>query len=97
MKSLANNLLISIGISIIIGISLGYINRTQKYYFLDPGGPKREISEETYLDSDFNPSSVIEKEFNTRQAILFGTLSFGVCVIIIGITNKRRLNNLPRN
>jgi hypothetical protein len=93
MKGLLNNLLISIGISLIVGVFVGQSKKIEKYYSINAEKPKREITKEAYnailIYQSYKKHLVaVEKQFNTLQAVTFGILSLGACLAIIGVSNK---------
>lgn len=88
MKSLLNNLFISIGISLVVAVIVGNMKKIERYYLVYEHEPKREVTKEMYSDKIQMEYGTIEKIFNRQQAITFGLLSFGGCLIILGIANK---------
>lgn len=93
MHTLLKGLLISIGISLSVGVIFGQKNKIENYYYLEQEHPKREITKATYLSIyNYEPSEkkyiTIERKFNTEQAFVYGILSFGACLIIVGFFFK---------
>lgn len=88
-----NNILISLGTSLITGFFVGESNKVYKYYSVENNKPKREISKVKYENS-WKADLIVESKFNTTKAVSYGILTLGVCIILTGIAEKvqRRKN-----
>ena len=92
---MVNRIIISFGIAMLIGVAAGYLLSTEKYYYLDPEGPKREITKIT-SESEwyYKQATSIENAFNTTQAIIIGLGSFGGLLILSVVLKKRNTTNM---
>lgn len=89
---MTNKILLSVGLALIIGVLSGYYFSEEKYYYMIPTEPKREIPEAAYEDllkGDYSKWVKIEKEFNQTNAIAISIGSFGVFLIIGSFFKKK--------
>jgi len=95
---LTRKIILSLGLSILVGLSLGYLTSEQKYYFLSPRDPKREITKENYemyfdnrqsSETDYSKFTSKETEFNIHSAVFSGLLAFSILIIGISLFGKR--------
>jgi hypothetical protein len=88
-----------IGIAIIVGFVIGQTFPNVKFYFLEPEEPKREITENLFNELQFkkihegSPKTFAnyilrERTFNYEYAIIYGTLVFGITLLVNGIRNN---------
>jgi len=80
--------LISIGIALIIGVSLGYVFQKTEYFIVYKG-KKTPINEKTYKSLDGLCSSM-EKPFDITTALTGGFASLGLMLIIVGVSSKTK-------
>lgn len=99
MKRKTDLLITFLGISLIFGIVVGFIDKKVTYYitlFEKQGVYKKsEIPKVKYDDyvSGNNPkylnSLSVEETFNTKSACIFSIFCFAVCLTAIGSSNKK--------
>ena len=89
--------LLAFGISILSSIVFGFLNSETKYFYLQPGKAKTEITKdnyEMYFDKsqnwtgDFTKFTTKENIFNLESAIISGLAIFSILIIAISLFNK---------
>jgi hypothetical protein len=89
---IARKIILAFGISILIGSCFGYFLANDKYYFLHPKKPKREITK-VFFEKNKTESDLLKQErnYNLETAILTGLVSFGACLIVIALKKPKRI------
>ena len=89
-------------ISILIGVSIGYIFREHKYYYLIPGLGKFEITKNFYEGADLSKTESYKNNvkeeitFDFGKALIFSFTSFGIMLLIFSFS-KIKLFEKHRN
>lgn len=83
---MTNRIIISFGISLIIGALAGYSLSERKYFEMSSYNPKREITLLEYRSLD-NSERKAETVYNTQQAIVIGVATFGALLVITSVFN----------
>jgi hypothetical protein len=95
---MAKKLVISFGISILLGIAVGFLTSQEKYYYYSPGSQKHEITFDTYKmyfdkthnwQADYTKFTKKEDVYNNEKAILFGLATFGFLCIILNLRKDK--------
>lgn len=89
---MVRQLFIILGVSILLGITAGYITSQEKYFFYHIEHSKNEITKETFDEfqsNDYKTYTKKEMEYNIKNALIFGLASFAVLCILLNIKKPR--------
>jgi hypothetical protein len=85
----------------LISIVLGFLTSETKYYYLEPGEEKTEITRanyEWYFDksnpwtSDYTKFTSKENVYNIQTALISGLAAFSILIIVISLMNRSPSN-----
>lgn len=92
---MVRRILLAFGVSLLIGIAIGFFTSEDKYFIMLPKEPKREITYENYLHLKCNInggySQYIQEveSYNAMNAMLFGLTAFGLFSVFLSFAKKK--------
>lgn len=85
-------IIISFGIALVIGVIAGFVFSEEKYFYLDPSTPKREITKENFKSFGSSPRVRKEQVYNSSKSAIIGIGSFGGLLVILMLVKTKKYN-----
>jgi len=92
MNNIIKPILVSIGLSLITISIIGNNSKNTKYFYLEEGYSKREITEYEFnsCKKDYRFKFITaEESFNLEKGVIYGLFTLGASMIFIGVIKSK--------